>query len=97
MQANSLFAANARWPAIGGYFLKYYKVQTWRVFSEPVTHVCYPLCIGNYSVNDLGGLNDIQACVSKDSRSGFEGHDVVEVSWETHSTHGMYMCAHLVS
>ena len=36
-------------------------------------------------------FNDVQTCISKDLRQGFEGHDVVEISWETHSTHGMYM------
>ena len=47
--------------------------------------------IGDYNVDDIGKFNDIQTCVSKDLRPGFEGHDVVEVSWKTHSTHGMYM------
>ena len=59
-----------------------------------ITH--YPLSIGNYTVSDVRGFDDIETCVSKDLRPGFEGHNVVEISWETNSTHGMYMCVNLI-
>jgi len=36
-------------------------------------------------------FDDIQAYVSKDLQPGFEDHYDVAISWETHSTHGMYM------
>ena len=45
---------------------------------------------GNYNNEDIRQLSDIQTCVSKDLRSGFEGHDVVEISWTPHLNHGMY-------
>ena len=47
--------------------------------------------IGEYSKNDARGFNDIQTRVNKDLRPGYEGHNVVEISWEVHSTHGMYV------
>ena len=44
---------------------------------------------GNFKSEDTVQLSDIHTCVSKDLRSGFEGHDVVEISWIPHLTHGM--------
>ena len=38
---------------------------------------------------DIALLSDIRTCVSKDLRPGFEGHDVVEISWKLHLIHGM--------
>ena len=41
----------------------------------------------------IAQLSDIQTCVSKDLRPGFEGHDVVEISWKLHGMHiHTYMC-----
>ena len=45
---------------------------------------------GNYNNEDIRQLNDIQTCVGKDLRTGFEGHNIVEISWIPHLTHGMY-------
>ena len=45
---------------------------------------------GNYNNDDVKQFIDIQTCASKDLRSGFEGHYVVEISWTPHLTHGMY-------
>ena len=47
--------------------------------------------IGDYDESETKQLSDIQTCVSKDLRPGFEGHDAVEISWKTHDTHGMYV------
>ena len=47
--------------------------------------------IGNYNNEDAASLSDIHTCVSKDLRPGFEGHDVVEISWTPDLSHGMYI------
>ena len=49
----------------------------------------YVYTIGKYSKNATQ-LSDIQTCVSNDLRPGFEGHGIVEISWTTHDSHGMY-------
>ena len=46
---------------------------------------------GDYDDIEIEQLSDIQTCVSKDLRPGFEGHDAVYISWTTHHTHGMYI------
>ena len=60
------------------------------------THIdLYLHTTGNYKNEDTAQLSDIQTCISKDFRPGFEGHDVVEISWTPHLTHGMYIRIHV--
>ena len=55
-------------------------------------YICILTCTtGNYNNEDILQLSDIRTCVSKDLRRGFEGHDVVEISWTPHLNHGMYI------
>ena len=44
---------------------------------------------GNNNNEDVRQFSDVETCVSKDLRSEFAGHDVVEISWTPHLTHGM--------
>ena len=62
------------------------------------TNMYLNLCVrttGNYNIEDIEQLSDIQTCVSKDIRPGFEGHDVVEISWTPHLDHGMYITTYV--
>ena len=73
--------------------------QIWSQITWYIAHnilILYLECIyihtaGNYNNEDIRQLSDVQTCVTKDLRPGFEGHDVVEISWTPHLTHGMYI------
>ena len=51
---------------------------------------------GNYNNEDILQLSDIQTCVSKDLRPGFEGHYIAEIFWTPHLAHGMCIPRYVV-
>ena len=64
--------------------------QGWSYILILYLECTYIHTAGDYNNEDIRQLNDIQTCVGKDLRTGFEGHNIVEISWTPHLTHGMY-------